>query len=149
LDKTQGDNLGIQGALIGGGIEFAMQIGPEFAKQYYRNGGDLTQVDYWGIAKNIDYVDIAAMAGVGAITPNELSALNSAKKIKESWSTYQKYGELAEKTTKNVAKKERFEKKASESSKAIGKEVLIQGSIAYGKTIAKESVNDEDVQGNK
>jgi hypothetical protein len=138
LDKTQGDNLGIQGALIGGGIEFAMQAGPEFAKQYYRNGGDLTQVDYWGIAKNIDYVDIVTMAGIGAITPNELSALNSAKKIKESWSAYQKYGTLAEKATKNVAKQERFEKKATDNLKTIGNEVRNQAGLATVKVISKQ-----------
>ncbi|QOG12445.1 hypothetical protein [Arcobacter sp. FWKO B] len=141
LSKEEGDNWGVQGAVIGGGIEFLAQTVPAIAKQYYQNGASLTNIDYWQILKDVDYTDVGAMATVGAATPVELGAINSAKNIKKSWDSYKKYDNLADKTTKNLNKKARFENKANDNRNTIVKEVGIQGSIFYGKQKLQE-IND-------
>ncbi|MCP4970109.1 MAG: hypothetical protein GY932_05870, partial [Arcobacter sp.] len=143
LGKEKGDNWGLSGAAIGGGLELAGQVVPKLAKQYYENGKDWTKINYWEIVKNVDLVDVGMMAGIGAVTPVELSALNSGKKVKSSWDKYKKYDNLFDKTNKNINKKARFGNKAGENKGSIIKEVGIQTGIAGSKIILK-SINEEE-----
>jgi hypothetical protein len=149
VDTQNGDDLGVQGALIGGGLTFLSQVAPELAKQYYQEGKNIFEIDYGKVYDKIDFVDIGAMTVIGAVTPNELSAGSSAKNIFNSVNQYKKYNNLANKTNKNLNKKTRFENKANDNVNTIVRETVIQSGILGLKESIKENVDDEDLKGDE
>jgi hypothetical protein len=148
LDKSGGDDYGVSGALIGGGLTLASQVLPELAMQYYLEDKSLLEIDYLKVYNKVDFIDIGTMAVVGAITPVELSAGSSAKNILNSVDKYKKYNDLALKTNKNLNKKDRFETKAKTNKNNIGSEILIQTGILGVKTGLKE-IDDAIIKGDE
>jgi hypothetical protein len=148
VDTSKGDDVGVTGALIGGGLTLAGQISPEIAKQYYQEDKNIFEMDYKKIYEKVDIVDVGIMSTIGFFTPNEFSSLTSSKNIMNSVNQYRKYNKLVDKTNKNLNKKIRFDNKANENVNTIVKEIGVQTFIFAGKELLKES-NDKEEKENE
>ena len=115
--------FGLLGALIGGGIELAMQLA--------LNGGRL---------ECVDWVDVAGMAAVGALAP---SGLASAKNIWRSLGASKTIGTQL-KRTKSSSRIKKLQNRLNNHRSRIKKELATQGAIAALKYGYKKTVNDPD-----
>ncbi|MBI4619437.1 MAG: RHS repeat-associated core domain-containing protein [Desulfobacterales bacterium] len=118
--------FGILGAVIGAGIEFGVQMAT--------NGGD------WG---KIDWVDVAMMGAVGAVTP---SFLGSAGKVYKSFKATKVLSSQLS-TAKAASKIAKLGGRIEKHTGVIKKELATQGAIAVGKYGAKKLINDPGTQG--
>jgi hypothetical protein len=115
--------FGLIGALIGGGIELAIQLA--------LNGGRL---------ECVDWVDVAGMAAVGAIAP---SGLASAKKIWRSLGASRTIGSQLRRA-KSASRIKKLQNRINNHRNIIKKELATQGAIAALKYGYKKTVNDPD-----
>ena len=115
--------FGILGAIIGGGIELAIQLA--------LNGGRF---------ECVDLVDVIGMAVVGAIAP---SSLASAKTIMNSLGAAKNLGSQL-KRAKSASRIKKLQNRLNNHKNRIKKELATQGAIAALKYGYKKIVNDPD-----